>query len=465
MSRATAANRAPGEGRAQGESRATGEGWASGGSGAVGFGTHVRRGAWELLCLTLAATCVAVCFSEGFEVPAEVSGRFAPAFAVCLALNAAAYAFSYSRRTAAAGFVALALGAALACALVWGDGGGETSAYLVSVCVSDLLLFFLTRPFPGAVIAVPLGLVVIAGGSLLEYGSHPVLAGLFLFAATSVLLVRRYRASMLRNSTLRPNVGRHALVCALVCGMSLALATGVYWVLIEPFSPPSLELQLKTALQRLPLLEKLGVSSHIYLPDPDRASRTASDEETIADLVTSEDESEAPVEAPDDEDEGMTFELPVLFDAQPVATAVTYISRDYTWAYVCGGVLGSVALLFGGKAVRRRVRLRRVLGLPPRERVVAMYACVLRFLQVCGVPPVGSRTPFEYCRDNEAAARRFLGADALADLTGAFERAFYGGIEPAPDELARFEDLCRALPRLSRQALGFPRAVGAFFRL
>ncbi len=235
----------------------------------MSFSRHLRRSAWELAFSALASACVGVCLAEGFLIPPELEGRFLPALLVCLALNVLAYGFSYSKKTAAAGVGALAL-AAVCAALALRRGADGSALYAVVVSSAALAGFFLTRTGIGALLALPLGVLVITGEMLFEYGSHPALLGLFLLSAGCLALSRFYRGGMLRASTRRAAFSAHALLSLSACALALLLAAGAYFAVVKPLSPPSYKVLLRTELQRLPLLEKLGVASTIHLPDPEK---------------------------------------------------------------------------------------------------------------------------------------------------------------------------------------------------
>ena len=214
----------------------------------MSFAAHLRRSGWELGFSALASACVGVCLSEGFLIPTALEGRFFPALLICFVLNIAAYSFSYTKKSAVAGVGVLAI-AAVCFALMLRRSGGEATLYVLVVCAAALGLFFLTRTRVGAVLALPLGTLVITGEMLFEYGSHPMLLGLFLLSSGCLALSRLYRGNMLRASTRRAAFSAHALLSVAACALALLFAAAGYFAVVRPLSPPSYEVLLKTELK------------------------------------------------------------------------------------------------------------------------------------------------------------------------------------------------------------------------
>ena len=429
----------------------------------MSFTAHLRRSCWELGFSALASACVGVCFSEGFLIPPALEGRFLPALLICFVLNIAAYSFSYTKKSAAAGMVVLVI-AAVGFALMLRRGGGETALYVLVVCAAALGLFFLTRTRVGAVLALPLGALVITGEMLFEYGSHPALLCLFLLSSGCLALSRLYRGNMLRASTRRAAFSAHALLSVAACALALLLAAGVWFAVVRPLSPPSYEIMLKTELRRLPILEKLGVATTISLPDPDKRTDEVFESDLLADLDGEGSESPPPSATP--EESGREDEQPELPPSPLPADAIRYFERSRTWLFAAAAVLLAVLTAVLGRLALRRGRLRRIQGLPAREQVTALYPMVLGVLERCGLPPMNANSPMEYCESCGTRIRHILGEQHdFSALTRVFERAFYGGLTPSEAECAEYLELCSRLPALCRKYLGLVRYALVFFRV
>ena len=428
----------------------------------MSFLRHLRRSVWELAFSALASACVGVCLSEGFRIPPELEGRFFPALLVCLVLNILAYGFSYSKKTAAAGVGALVLAVGCA-ALELRRGAGETSLYAVVVCCACIAVFFLSRTRIGALLALPLGVLVITGEMLFQYGSHPALLILFLLSSSCLALSRIYRGNMLGSSTRRAAFSAHALVSIAACALALLLAVGAYFAVVKPLSPPSYEVLLRTELQRLPLLEKLGVATTISLPDPDKRTDEVFDSDLLADLSGEQKEAPLPSEAPK-EDGGDAG--PESSQSPVAADAIRYLSRSRTW--LCAAALAALAVLAAilGRLALRHRRLSRILNMSARNQVTALYPTILSAMEQCGLPPLNAASPMEYCESFGDGIQQFLGDNFdFAELTRVFEHAFYGGLTPDEEERTQYIELCRRLPSLCRKRVGLLRYAAVFFRV
>ncbi|MBR5109514.1 MAG: DUF4129 domain-containing protein, partial [Clostridia bacterium] len=384
-------------------------------------------------------------------------------FLLCLVLNLAACAFSYTKKTAVAGIVVLVL-VAICTGMALHRGAGEAAVYAVVVCAACLGLFFLTRTRVGAALALPLGVLIIAGEMLFQYGSHPALLCLFLLSSGCLAFSRIYRGNMLRAATRRAAVSAHALLSISACVLALGLAAAVYFAVVKPLSPPSYEITLKTELKRLPLLEKLGVATVISLPDPDKRTDNIFESDLLADLSGEDRESPPPSEQPTEE--GQPEDNSALPPSPTPADAIRYNTGSRPWLYAAAAVVLAVLAAVLGRLVLRRRKLLRIQKLPPGDQVTELYSRVLRVLELCGLPPMRADSPMEYCAAFGTRIQRILGEQAdFKELTGVFERAFYGGLTPSDGECAAFIALCRRLPSLCRKSIGPLRYSVTFFKV
>lgn len=432
----------------------------------MSFPAYLRTCLWEFLFCSLAAGLLAFCVADGFYLPAALANRPDLFVLPCLLVNGLAFAFSYVRRSAFCGLGVLAL--ALLALLLWLYSGtaGEWGAFVSIVLLTALSAFFLSRIPLGAAIFGVAGVLIIVGSTLFEYGSRPVCLLLFLACSACLLLGRRYRAAMLQSSTFRPAVWRHTLSSVLVCAAAMALALGTFFTLIAPLNPPTYELELKTELKKLPLLEKLGVSSLIYIDDPDKLTQQTSGETVLSDQNREEmPDASLSEDAPAAPSPAQAFS-PFDPTDTALAEAVNYVMRDYTLYYIAGGIVLLIAAVFAGRLLLRKLRLRRLFRLPPQRRIPAMYAYFLRAMEKCGLPPAAADTPLEYCARLGAKADRFFpGNGQFRALTEIFCRVYYGGALPTDGECTQFLRAYTALPARSRKSLGLPRYLPVFFQL
>ena len=429
----------------------------------MSFAAHMRRSGWELCFSALASACVGVCLSEGCWIPPELEGRLLPALIICLVLDVAAYALSYTKKTAAAGMAALIL-AVICAGLLLHRGAGEAAVYVLVVCAACLGHFFVTRTRTGAVLALPLGALIITGEMLFQYGSHPVLLALFMLTSGCIAFSRIYRGNMLRASTRRVAVSAHAVLSISACALALLLAAGAWFGIVKPLSPPSYEILLKTELKRLPILEKMGIATVITLPDPDKRTDDVYESDLLADLNGEDSESRPPDEHP--VDAGNPDVLPDIPLIQTLADAIRYNTGRRTWIYAAAAVAFAILAAVAGRLALRRRRLTRIRKLSPRDQVTELYPMVLKALELCGLPPINADSPMEYCECFSTRIKRILGDQVdFTELTGVFERAFYGGLTPGEAECEEYITLCRRLPALCRRYVGLLRYPAIFFKV
>lgn len=435
----------------------------------MSFRRYLRSAVPEGLLCAAAAAAASLCFVEGFYVPDALLGRVGPVLLPCILTALFFLLASYTRTTALAGGVLFSAGfAAAVFALVRGGQESDGRGLFLLLCVGvTAAIFLLSRTRLGGAAAVVLGTLIISGDAFLQYGSHPVALAVFLICAACLFLVRNYHSSMLRNSTRRASAGRYAAAGFLCCLLAAGCSAGICLAVIQPLQMPTMELKLVTQLNRLPLLEKLGVATPYALLDPDRTSDSPNDSTIASDRTGSEETPVQPNEKSSQasvQQEAQPDETPSAA-AQTPADAISYSPKNYAPIFLAVGILAFAAAVFGGKLLLRQLRLRRLQKLPRQKQILCFYSYFLRMLALAKLPSARADTPREYCEKLRGRGDRFFSERGLFPaLTETFDRVCYGCEEPGEDEYLRFLNAYRAFPSLCRRDLGLIRYLPVFFR-
>lgn len=148
----------------------------------------------------------------------------------------------------------------------------------------------------------------------------------------------------------------------------------------------------------------------------------------------------------------------------PVPTkAINYFVRSRIWLYAACLLPLCVLAAVAARLTLRRGRLRRICRMPAQEQLAEIYPAALNALEKCGLPAIGSSSPSEYCELHKNRISRIL--PDFAALTQAFERAFYGGIDPSGKEQTEYLALYRRLPSICQANVGMLRYTALFFRV
>lgn len=310
-----------------------------------------------------------------------------------------------------------------------------------------------------------LGSILCAGANFLQF---PIpLWSLLLFAASTLCMY--FWRGILRSENQAAaggvSTGSACLSVAMLSLLSLAVAAGLYLVVVRPLAPPTRELKLVTQLRSMTLLQVLGVSrTEIILDaDPEHREEEPPEEqkkgelpgETESDAIDDRQEREENTEPPEEgeTDSGREEAESLRYDLPPSRTL---------WPLLLIPLL--IAALLALRAYRRKRWRRLVAALPPEEAVVNYYSRMLSLLSRVGLRRAERQTLREFAgmyRDGLAVC--FPESD-FRQLTEIYERAFYamGGVSPR--EKALVEEAYSRLPAALRRELGPLRYALTAFR-
>lgn len=430
---------------------------------------YIRDSFWEYVLCVLASAAVDYSFMHSVYIPDDLYGRFLPVLGLCAVWQVLLFIAAYNRRN-----VIIALSVCVAAGVLYGFGiasgqiepEGTIALYYLMTFLFSGAVFLLTRTRPGAVVAAVLGTLVIAACQFLQYGEFGTALLIYLFASACLVIGRRYRVYALETHSGRPAVRQAAGASAVFCAVAIALSLLVFFAVVRPLDPPTRELKLLTRIESLEISHQLGISSHIYLQDPDKTTTQTNDDETLTNNPgTDEQQQNQPDTAPQDSSQPS----PDVFDdgavGQDAATAVRYTARDWRWLYALITVAAAVTAAILGKKWLRRRKLRRMMSGGRTEQVVRMYNYLLRMLKFSGMPKQDGETVHEFNRKiHRRADALFRQKNAMSLMSGAFNAAVYGGREPSDAAYDMFVQCCTDFPVYFRRKFGRRRYLKYYFR-
>lgn len=433
---------------------------------------------WEaLLCLAASAALV-LNFSQGFYIPDTVANSVPLALLICAAALLYAYFGSYNRVTMVCfslGFVVLA-----AAFFLWmrsagidivDEEGSSTAVYIyyIAAPLISLISFLLSRSRLGTVVLFLLGICLNALLDFLNFAVKPWCTALFVLAVAALFLLRQYRATALRSSTVNPNFGRYFGLLVGVSAAGVLLAAACWGLIIRPLQPPTLDLELLTKYMRYEVLEMVGIARQYPVPDdwnaadetdeslqgnePEQEEEDAPPQEENPDLLTTPDDS-----VPDNQSAGTNF-----LDVSSVSYGRNV--TGYLVVLIILVVLAILAVPLLRRLLRKR-RLARLTGGTTQEQVVGLYRFYLKKFARIGCPRAPAQTEWEYAdRYGERLAPYLEGGLSLEQMTRLYMDARYGGLSAPEEDCKALAALYPVFLRQYRELAGRFRYLTKYFVL
>ena len=429
---------------------------------------YIKMSVWDAFLCVAASAALNFAFMQSVYIPDSLTNTFFPILLLCAVWQIFLFTAAYSKKTVVAALVLCVCAAAFFGILV-GAGTLKPDAYalyLLLTLLASALVFLLSRKRAGAVVLSVTGVLVIGAVTFLQYGSFDYCLLLFLFSSGCLVLFRNHRLRVMSGSNGKRRQSGFAAITGCICIAAVLLSMCTYFVVIRPVSPPTRELKLVTRLMTLPILEQLGLSSHIFLLDPDRAAAPDDEDSMLSDEEAPSGNEDAdrtpPPEEAQEREENVFLSQGV---AESFASAVRYFIGDYRWlAFPIAFVLIIAAFVLL-KKLHRRQRLKFFSNSGKKGQVTGIYNYLMEKLPLAGLPPVGCDTAFEYCARVEPRMDRIFQSGLFTKLTEIFCRTLYGKYEPSDDEYAMFVRCYNDFPADCRRNVGLWRFVIRFFKL
>lgn len=403
---------------------------------------------WDILLCMAISLGLTLNLLSGFQIDDIVPQRLPLLAGVTVVVILLSFAAAQNKRTVLVGVIAGI--AALAAVIVvsrrqqWflNDAQSTMQILVCVAAVTSLLVFLGSRSRIGIFIILLLGNVIQAGAAFLEFPVN--LPGYLVFlGATGMLLFYRVYLKGIRSSqsgTVR--FGQFMVQNFCICMAALVLAGGVYAGIVKPLNPPTRELKLIQKLMSFEMLEKIGVSTTVTLPDPNQQSTqqdpedsltTDQREETQPDGMGADMETPQP-EEPQNEPDQMEDQQ----DSVGEAMAVSYEKKSHWYLYVLLAAVILFLLLYRKKWIRKRW-LAAMEQRSRKDAVKRFYAYFLYGFAYAGYRKAEGLTLDEYICLNQEVWSAFAVNDVTVQaLNAVYQKVYYGQMEPSEQEYEMF---------------------------
>lgn len=270
-------------------------------------------------------------------------------------------------------------------------------------------------------------------------------AVLFPAAVAALFLMRQYRVTALKSSTVEPRFGAYFAWAAGLSLVGMVLALGMWGLVIRPLQPPTVDAALLTKYMRYEIFERVGIASQ-YPELSDEETQTPPEQTQQANEPEQQEDApeqaQAPVEPETSEEPSPAQAESSLWNPAETETvqSVSYAQDMTAWLVVLIVLL--VILLASVPFLRRLWRRQRLDALcrgTSQEQVVGLYRFYLKKFARIGYPRGPNQTEWEYAaRYGEQLAPFLEGGPDLERMTALYMDARYGG-------LAASEEDCRAM--------------------
>lgn len=447
------------------------------------MGGYIKRRLPEYLLCVGTALGLALAVLSGFELTGSVaSSPLIAAEAVALVV-AILYLFAFNRLSTGIGVFA---GVVLAILTVFymqlenplaDEAANSLFVFgLVVVCIC-VLVFLLTRTKAGTIAVIAVGALVVGGAKFLDFPVPTWALLVFLPCAVGMVLMRVYGKSVRCAFTGFVKSWRYFAQVVGVVAASVVLALAVFFAIIVPLNPPTKDLELLSILRNMETVDVLGLSQTHSVYDPNLLSSGAltesgsgnqQGEEDSDTPEGQEDESrDEPQDQQEDQDsntgEDSLANNPAL---QEFLNAIRYDHPELTALVIALLVVVAVAALIGGKLYARKRWYSRVGALSPEDAVMNYYRFFMKRLGMAGFAKAPTMTLVDYARLTAHPLEPFAAEGVtFVQLTDIYLRTFYGGVAPAPQDVAAFQMFYQPFYKNLRREMGLFRYVRKFFRM
>ena len=433
---------------------------------------YLKYRIWDLfLCLCISIG-LAVNVLSGFRID-DVTRRMPVLVITVIVILLICFAAAVNKRTTIAGIllaVAAFVAATILCrsrSLFTDDAQNATMVFFVVVIVVTVLAFLACRSRIGILILFLLGNLIQAAAAFLHFPVQTWGYLLFLFSAALMIFYRVYVFSVLRSHTGKVRFTGFMVQNFCICLAAFIVATGIFAGVVRPLNPPTDDLKLIQKLMSFDVLQKIGVSSVVKLPDNEKQSEQPTDRN----IATDQREEKEPdgdgklKETPDQETQNLEKDQKNAGETTETAKAVTYETKSHWYLYV---ILAAVVicLLFLLRSYLRKRWLQQIRALPKREGVINLYAYFLMGLRIAGCRKAGNLTLREFLSLNEKELQKFeCNGITFAQLTAVYQRAYYGQKEISEDAFQMYLEYYAGFRKKIRKVAKKRKLLVIFFRL
>lgn len=470
----------------------------------MSFSSYMRSSAWDYVLVVAAAwsaSCVGMnaFYLDGLAVSLGYWGRAGLALVVCAALCLMLFAASWSRRRLAFGLAAYVAVLAALFAVAVGLSGGEhpyadvEGNYLYFAAVTALpatACFALSRTIAGSA-AWFAGSALACSVVQAFYQAGEVAMSLFCALAGLALIVHRnFRLGLTRSESAgRPSHARTFVASVLPVCVVGAISVAAWFAVIAPMEPGQVDVNLLTEYRQLPVDQIKGTAEEKPVLNFDMKSQnlvegfpyTTDDlKEDPSSLVTidaaslleqqlqqqmSQLDSGTGAGSGGGERDVLDLENPEQ-EYDPISWTETFPWAELAFALAVLLVV-VVAGYFVGRRMHRARRLERMLSLPAREQVEALYLFLLGRLERIGFKVPAGLTLAEFAAASERQMDVITDVTRVGfgDITALYEGCVYGDVVPDDEAMLPLVAYYLGFWKAARAHLGPLRYFAKSFRL
>ena len=430
---------------------------------------------WEALLTLLMSVTTIITFAQGFYIPDSAADSIL--LAVLFSAGVLVYCFSgnYNRQTMilfSILFVFIVVGMFLALRSKGTDivdaKDSSTSIYIyyIAAIVIPALVFLLSRTRPGLAVLFLAGVYLYALNAFLNFETKPWCLVLFMLASIIMYLMRRYRIMIIRSRTKEPAFGQFAGSTAGTVIVSVLLGTALFFGVIRPLAPPTMDLRVIAKYLSYQILEMIGVTQQYQQPDLNSESDMNNDQQKD---TSQKEETEEKTDEETQAEEGNDLERldtgsnrdkeqrrAVSWEHSPVLLA----------ALIAAGIILAIVSAFLLKLLRRKKQMERLQLGDARQQIVDTYRFCLGRFEKIGLSRPAQYTELEYADScSDRLAPYLEDTVSLEEMTDLFLEARYKGIPVSEEDAARFAEIYPAFLRNYRRLHGNLRYAARFFVL
>lgn len=429
---------------------------------------------WEYLLCVVAASMLLLNVAQGFYIPDKLADNIVLAVAACAVLMLFFFLGGYNKVSLVLVPVITAVLAVL-CFLFLRSGGvdivdeeGSATAFYIywfALAIICIAVYLCSRVRLGVAVLFTVGCCVNAVLQFMEFQVFAWAGMIFAGSCVLLFLLRQFRVQALNSSTANPDFFRFFRSGALVVLAAAVVSCCVFFAVIRPLNPPTVDLELLERYLAFNILEHTGISDHYQVEDQENTTDQTDD--TLDDTdQTDEGETQvnAEMDTPKDDHEADAIQPP------PGQTELTAVSYTITPFYVI--LLWIIAILFililppVLRMWLRKHRMKAFEAMEPVKQIQELYRFYLKKFQRVGWKKRSSETPLEFAaRSGDALERYLSGTCGVGCLTSAFMETRYGGSAPTDATCTECREMYSTFLKNCKKQMGTVRYLLKFYVL
>jgi len=347
------------------------------------------------------------------------------------------------------------------------DAAEYKTVLAFAIIASIALSVLLSRTRAGTAALYIIGTVICAGSNFLQFPVSLAAFLGFMFLTAIMYLYRAQRVSFSKAELGGTKPVKYIRQMSVICIAAIALAGALFYFVIRPLSPPTMELKLITVLKSMRTLEVIGVSSVETIMDTERKSEEPPDEieSSSNESETFEEDINSDQYPPDDGNTQSDYITIDSSDSKESAKPVSYSSIQRTWLIMLLMIPAGAVIAYILHFAKRRRWLRKISSLTPENAVINYFMFFMRTLGRAGIKRDNHATLREFVSDSRTSLEPFDEPKGSFDrLTSIFERTLYGRMPVEEAELSAFTVFYGNFYRNLRRELGTLRYCLTLFR-